>query len=793
MIVMEGGTLSGRRSRVLLVDDEPAQLKLSRIRLEEAGYAVDTATNGDEAVQKMRRDLPDAIVSDVCMGELDGFALCRMLREDAHLAGVPVILLSAHCDGPDDEALSTRVGAARLVVRTPSFEAELDALATTLEGRSRVSSPGAAPDLYEQMLRRNANQITKLIVQVRSAEERYRSLFEHASDAITFLTPEGMILEANQRWSTILGVEPAEMVGRHIREFASPGAEDENMKAFLEAVAIGQGRSFTVPLRHVDGRQVLLELSIATTDIAGQPTILSIGRDVTEAILARQALAAAEARYRTLVERIPDVIWAGTPDGTISFATPNMARVLGYAAEEVSAQSLAERAARIHPDDRDVIMAAFQRCAKDGAPFDLEYRVVNKDGNYVWVRNRSTTTYEVDGKRCIEGMLSDINERKLLEESLQQAQKMEAMGQLTGGIAHDFNNILAAILANSHFLIEGLGEQDPRRADAEEIRIAAERAAQLTRQLLAFSRRQVLEPAVVDLNVAVSSVQKMLCRLIGEDVSLTVVPGHGLGAVRVDVGQLEQVIVNLAVNARDAMPAGGSLTIGASNIDVTAKNVSEHLPAEPGRYVVLRVEDTGSGMDTETKRRLFEPFFTTKEVGKGTGLGLATCYGIVKQSGGCIRIRTAPGEGSTFSIYLPRVEETVALTPTLPTVTRVEGAETVLVVEDDQKVRTAVKRMLENRGYRVLVASDATAATSLADAHPGDIHAVLTDVVMPGTSGPDLAHRVQSKFGSKVLFMSGYTDHEVLRSGVMEPGLSFIQKPFSPDALARKLREVLDG
>jgi len=794
MITAEGTVRNAARPcRVLLVDDEPTQLKLGRVQLEAAGYLVETASNADEALRRTEAEAPDAIVSDVLMDGLDGFGLCRKVREDARLAAVPVILLSAHCDGAGDVELSERVGAARLVCRTADFSAELTAIGATLADRCVAKTGPADSALYEQLLRRNATQMTKLLGKAQSAEERYGMLFSHASDAIVFMTPGGVILEANERWRTLLGVEPAAMVGRHLRDFSPSISDARKLTDFERSLVDGTGRSGAVPLLRADGTIVVAEFSLSSVEIAGQPTILSIGRDITVETTARRALAAAEERYRTLVERIPDIVWTCTTDLKLVFATPNIVRVLGYTLDELNAQSAVERAELTHADDRVAVDEAMRGAVEADRPFDLEYRIRQKDGRFVWVRNRMTAAYVREGIRYIEGMVSDINERKLLEESLRQAQKMEAIGQLTGGIAHDFNNILAAILANSHFLIDSLGEHDPRRADAEDIRVAAERAAALTRQLLAFSRRQVLQPSVVDLNGAVAGVQKMLCRLIGEDITLAVAPGEPLGSVKVDVGQLEQVIMNLVVNARDAMPAGGRLMIETANVDFDDEYAASHAAVKPGKFVMLAVSDTGCGMDDATKKRLFEPFFTTKEPGKGTGLGLSTCYGIVKQSGGFIWVYSEPGRGSVFKVYLPRIEHAPTPAHSRHPAGSLDGDEAILLVEDDLQVRAAVTRMLQAHGYRMLVARDGLEAARVVAAARIPIDLVLTDVVMPGASGPEVAEMVLGRFPAKVLFMSGYTDHAVLRAGVLQPGHSFIQKPFSPETLARKLREVLDA
>jgi len=354
---------------------------------------------------------------------------------------------------------------------------------------------------------------------------------------------------------------------------------------------------------------------------------------------------------------------------------------------------------------------------------------------------------------------------------------------------------LATILANSQFLIDAIGENDPRLIDVQEIKLASERAASLTRQLLAFSRKQVLEFRVTDLNRVVSGVERMLRRLIGEDIELLFLAGANLGTVEADTGQLEQVIMNLAVNARDAMPLGGKLTIETSNIDLDGEYPSAHAAGKPGPYVLLTVSDTGTGMDAETQRRIFEPFFSTKEQGKGTGLGLATCHGIVTQSGGHIGVYSEPGHGTVFKVYLPRVsgEATVKAEPSAPKETPA-GRETVLLVEDDPPLRAAVQRMLTAQGYRVLIARHSAEASELALKEGSALSLLITDVVMPVVSGPEVAKAVQVHVPKiKVLFMSGYTDHAVLRNGELNNSVGFIQKPFSSQALAKKVRETLDG
>ncbi|HXF94697.1 MAG TPA: response regulator [Gemmatimonadales bacterium] len=398
---------------------------------------------------------------------------------------------------------------------------------------------------------------------------------------------------------------------------------------------------------------------------------------------------------------------------------------------------------------------------------------------------------------AVSAALEQARERAInreLERQLQQAQKMEAIGRLAGGIAHDFNNLLTAIIGYADLLAENLADRPGASADLDEIRRAAERAADLTRRLLAFSRKQILEPRVVDLNALVTDFERMLRRLIGEDVELRLALAPELGLVRADPGQLEQVIMNLAVNARDAMPSGGKLAIETANVELDAAYAARHVGVTPGRYVMLAVSDTGTGMDQATKARLFEPFFTTKPPGKGTGLGLSMVYGIVKQSGGNIWVYSEPGRGTTFKIYLPQVEAGEEPEAAAGPIRDTRGTETVLVVEDAEPVRTLARRVLEERGYRVLEAQTAAEAQVAAELHRGPLDLILTDVVLPDLSGRELAERLTARWPAlKVLYMSGYTDDSIVQHGVLEAGVAYLQKPFTPESLAAKVRGVLDG
>jgi len=463
-----------------------------------------------------------------------------------------------------------------------------------------------------------------------------------------------------------------------------------------------------------------------------------------------------------------------------------------------------EALAYYSPEWREIISGAVARCSREGTPFDLEAVIVTAKGTPLWVRaignphcnDRGVVTH-------VHGSIQDITPQKLaearhakLEAQFLQAQKMETIGNFAGGVAHDFNNLMTVVLSYAELLAEELEPGDPMRVDLGEIRSAGLRATGLTRQLLAFSRRQVLQPKVVELGEIVAGMENMLRRLIGEDVELATSCAAQLGKVLVDPGQIEQVIMNLAVNARDAMPQGGMLTIETKAVALDEPFAAEHAGIHPGTHVMLAVSDTGTGIDKATQARMFEPFFTTKERGKGTGLGLATVFGIVQQSGGTIWVYSEPGKGTTFKLYFPVAEHAEPPRASVAPAARatLHGTETILLVEDEEAVRTLIRTILTKYGYNVLAAQNVGDAFLLCDQHPAKIDLLLTDVVMPRMSGRQLAERLSPiRPDMKVLYMSGYTDDAVVRHGVLEATLAFIQKPITPEPLARKIRAVLDA
>ena len=509
---------------------------------------------------------------------------------------------------------------------------------------------------------------------------------------------------------------------------------------------------------------------------------------------AQEGLRRSESNFRSLVTNAPYGICRCDSQGNLLDINPALVATLGYTSgSELIGRSLAT----LYADGQQwFLLADYFRLLKEFHGVVAEWS--RKDGSSTAVRLSGRAISDESGIVTFELFTEDVTERRALEQQLRQSQKMEAIGRLAGGIAHDFNNLLMVISGYSEFLLERLGPDPNLRGPAQEISSAAERATSLTRQLLAFSRKQMLAPKVLDLNDVVTENLRMLTRLIGEDIDLVMIPGSELVPVKVDPGQIEQVILNLAVNARDAMPQGGKLTIETANITLDEDYARVHAPVQPGDYVMLAISDTGVGMDAETQSRIFEPFFTTKGP-KGTGLGLSTVYGIVKQSGGYIWVYSEPGKGTSFKIYFPRaVEAEPVVAEEQPAAAAAaalaeQARETILVVEDEGNLRRLTRHFLENQGYTVLEAADGAAAVQIAVAHQGTIHLLLTDVIMPGMNGRELAQRVSEiRPNIKILYMSGYTENAIGHNGTLDAGVTLIQKPFNLQALKAKVREVLD-
>ncbi len=630
---------------------------------------------------------------------------------------------------------------------------------------------------------------------LRASEARLKAVLHSALDAHVAMDDAGRVTSWNQQAESMFGWAEREVLGQRLADIIVPHAHREAHAAGLRRfLATGEGpilnQRIELNALRRDGTEFPVELAVAPVRVGSSWLFSAFVRDITGRRAADEALRVSEQKFGSAFQAHPspmaiatlaDARWVDVNESLLRLFGMNRAETVGRSGYELGIW---------RRDELRVQMLAQLRAG--GVFRDVEVEWLTRSGE---VRSGllSAEVIAFAGEPHFLLHFQDITERKQLEVQLRQAQKMEAIGRLAGGVAHDFNNVLTAIFGYVDILREELPADSTAQRDLAEVRKASERAASLTKQLLAFSRQQVLEPMVLEPTALIEDFEKMLHRLIGEDVELRLSLARDTGNVLADPGQLQQVLMNLAVNARDAMPTGGKLILETANAELSEQYAELHQPVVPGRYVMLAVSDTGTGMTPETRARIFEPFFTTKEKGKGTGLGLSTVYGIVKQSGGYVWVYSELGRGTTFKIYLPRVDAAPdTLLPAREPVT-VAGTETILLAEDDAVLRPLAKGLLEKLGYTVLDAADAVEALEAARQYTEVIHLLLTDVVMPGASGRELARRLEShRPDVKVLYVSGYTDDAIVHHGMLEPGLNFLQKPFTPAALARKVREVLD-
>jgi len=637
--------------------------------------------------------------------------------------------------------------------------------------------------------------------ELQKSEERFKQIIENAVEWIWELDAQGLYTFASPMVRNILGYRPEEVVGiKHFYDFFHTEDRESLKKAAFE---VFEGQR---PFREFVNRNVRKDGETVWLSTSGVPFRDEKGKflgyrgadtDITERKRFEETLRKSEEAYRNLVETARDVIFTLHPDGTFASLNPAFHAITGWSVADWVGKPFSPL---IHSDDLPLAMEKFRRSLQEELNEVFELRISTRPSGYVVGEFIIAPQIQNEKVVNILGIARDITERKRaeqemasLQEQFRQSQKMEAIGRLAGGIAHDFNNLLTVIKGNSQLSLLNLQEGDPLKANIEEIRGASERASDLIRQLLAFSRKQIMEMQVLDLNLVLNRLDNMLHRVLGEDIELVTILTEGIGKVKADPGQIEQVIVNLAVNSRDAMPGGGKLTIETANVELDEEYARKHIAVKPGQYVMLSVSDTGIGMTPEVKERVFEPFFTTKEMGKGTGLGLSTVYGIVKQSGGNIWVYSEAGKGTAFKIYLPQVDEPLTELKEVVSKEILQGDETILIVEDEETVRKLAVRILKSLGYRTLEAPEGGRALILCEEFKEPIHLILTDVVMPGMSGPNLVERLREIHPEiKVLYMSGYTDNAIIHHGVLEEGTNFIQKPFTLENLARKVREVLD-
>ncbi len=841
----------GTGGALLVADEDPLNLKLAALRLGHEGYTVATAAGGEEALQKARAARPDAILAHAGMPFMDGFALCREVRRDPALAGVPVILFSSAYLEEADRELARKMGASALVARTADLRAASEAVREALRGAAAPPAPpspsnpspaAAAPMaetteaaeaelavLYRQrvqaQLERQAAQnrslqrqagiqatalalmrsLTEVLGQPANAPEVIGDVLVQCLDAAGLSTGLLYLVEPDNRYR----LQAFSGIASHLR----PAAEacfghPEIIQAIAAAgrpaplvatgtagdflTSLGRSSALLVPFVVMGETFGVLVLASDSQDLSdsswlGVAGSLAVQFGQTVALgQSLNRLAASEQRYRALMEEATDAILVLDLEQRILEANRAALRLLGQARQELAGRLFEDFVA---PEEREEARQRGEALTRESSLRVPLRHLLRADGSRVPVE-LSASLVHIGDTATILLILRDISERRRLEAQFQQAQKMESVGRLAGGVAHDFNNLLTLILGYGNLLLQSLADRPAQSRQVAEIVRAGESAAALTRQLLALSRRQVLVPRVIDVNALVRQIEQMLRRLIGEDIELVTDLEPRLGRIRADAGQVEQVLMNLVVNARDAMPGGGRLTISTRNDSpAPPPSPSAQAAAAPAR-VLLRVADTGSGIDTTVMAHLFEPFFTTKEEGKGTGLGLATVYGIVHQSGGQVEVESRPGEGASFSVYLPCTDQ--PLTPEAAAAdTPGRGSETVLVAEDEPAIRALAREILEERGYVVLEAGNAAEALQVAERHAGAIHLLLTDVIMPGQSGVELAAALLGRRpGLRVVYMSGYADRVVQTDA---PGVAFVQKPFDPALLARRVRSTLDG
>lgn len=758
-----------KKGDILVVDDNSASLQLISAVLTREGYTVRTADSGDLALAAAASQPPELVLLDVRMPGLDGFEVFNRLKTGPGTGETPVIFLTAATD-PDECVAGLKLGAVDFITKPYDRESLLAKVRTHIE-------------LYR--LRKKLEQQTV----------KYKTLFENSNDAIFVhdMTPggeAGKFIEVNEIACSRLGYRREELLELTPAGIYAPGMEEKHRVA-LEELARSGHAVFEMEHAGKGGRNMPVEISSRVFDYGGLPHVLSIARDIAE----RKKAEAGHERLLTAIEQAGEAIVITDPEGAIEYVNPAFEKITGYGRQEAAGQN--PRMLKSGLQDE-----AFYKdlWGKISSGQTWEGRMVNKRKNGTLYTEDATISPVKDPQGRIINFVAvkrDITEQLKLEGRVRQSQKMETVGLLAGGVAHDFNNILSAIMCNAGFLAKAIAPGDPKQKDVKEIIAASERAASLTRQLLAFSRRQIMATQVLDINGLVGGIARMLGRVIGERIMLAVKLNPAPCTANVDPSQMEQVIMNLALNARDAMPDGGVITLETDILDLPEEFFDLHPDLPKGPLVCLKVSDTGVGMSEQVRAHIFEPFFTTKEQGKGTGLGLSTVFGIVKQSHGDIEVESRPGKGSAFTVYLP-LEEVKPQDKNKKKDSGKrpvgKGHETVLFAEDEESLRRLGERILLAGGYKVLVARDGEEALKLMEKRGKPVDLLMSDVVMPGMSGRELGLELaRRKLVDRALYMSGYTDEAIVKHGVLEPGIAFIYKPYTVEALLKKLREALDG
>jgi PAS domain S-box-containing protein len=761
--------------RILILEDVPMDAELVEYELERASipFLSRRVDSRDGFLRELDEFRPDLILSDYTLPRFDGMTALSLARD--RVPSIPFLIVT----GSVNE--ETAVGC-------------MKAGATDYLLKSNLARIGPAIEAALERERAHAQKIQAESA-LAASERRFRSLVQNSSDLVTILAPDGTITYVSDSAERIVGYSPADLVGTSLLEYI----DKSHLEPVRRLLHTNGKSSVTGPiefsLRRADGSLVWLEA--VGSNLLSDPTIRGIvlnARDVSERKRADLALRESEERYRDLFDNASDLVCMAAPDGSLLYVNQAWQHGTGYGDEEIGRMQLLDI---VHPESRAYYTEVVDRVLRGERLDHVELVFVPKAGTPITVEGNLSCTFKEGVPSAIRGIYRDITERKRVEEHLRRAERMQAAGKLAGGVAHEVNNMMTGVIGFSEFLLRSLESNDPRRADVEEVIKAGTRAADVTRQLLAFTRQQFLRPQVVQINTVVTEMEKMLRRSLGEDKLMELRLSPDAGEIRADRGQLEQVLINLVLNARDAMTGHGRVSIETtpSVWDEVYAQRHEGVDLPRGQYVMLAVSDNGCGMDAVVKERIFEPFFTTKPIGQGTGLGLSTVYGIVKQSGGYIWVYSEPGEGSVFKVYLPQAavdakpDEPAIQLPPVPT----GGSETILVIEDEDIVRNLACRGLRDHGYKVVEARNGAQGLRFITEHPETIDLVISDVVMPEMGGRELG-RVLAKMDSElpILYMSGYTGEDVVQRGLLDPGAPFQQKPFTPAGMAGKVRAMLD-
>ena len=843
-------------AQILIVEDNPNSRDYLRTILEYGGYAVIEAGDGLEGLEKVRAQRPDPIICDVRMPNMNGFQFVSVLRADPVVGDTRVIFWTATYNQEEAARLAEACGVEEVLGKPGERQTILGTIERVLQ-RPRKLLPPLPSEKYQREHVELLLEKLYLKVRLEEANQRLSELIRVVQSVATEQLPDRLLQEVCGAARHMVGAAASAIVllpphQREHRCFTSgfgdrPGCPERletlvlkllvHMPAPVRAarfagsealveddldLADGQNRALMLAaiwsanelygllllagaVNHDEftGEDESIVLTLCSQLAVAYENILryeelksraeALEREVAERNSAEEKLRKSEARFRRLLESAPDGMVILDQQGRIVLVNARTEKLFGYSREELLSKELevlvpARFRAELAAYRSGFVSDAYSRAS--GANMDLQG--ARKDGSEFPI-NVSLSLLETEEGVLVTAAIRDVSERHALEKQFRQAQKMEAVGRLAGGIAHDFNNLLMVISGYAELMLARQFDEAALRKSAQQMLEATCKGSGLVRQLLAFSRMQTLRPAVLDLNELVTNLAQMLPGLLGEDIELVISPARELGWVKADPGQLEQVIMNMAVNARDAMPEGGKLILETANVELDAMFSRTHAPVLAGSYVMLSVRDTGEGMDAATQTQIFEPFFTTKEKGKGTGLGLATAYGIVKQSGGYIWVDSEPGQGSTFRLYLPRVDQAAGVESSRPGAEEAPpGSETVLLVEDEAGLRALLCEFLKGRGYAVLPAADGREALRVCHEHPGTIHVLLTDMVMPAMPGIELAKKVRTlRPETRIMCMSGYTDRP-MEIDQLAPGVVLLQKPFKLSTLAQELRNVLD-